>query len=514
MTSPRTWPQILDYYAKGIARTLQKDEDNASNYSEEVAEKAETEELKIPTPAQFSAFINLGLCPHQARWEADLRLNRLMVLVGEIQTPDWPRDLLHELDDTGLLDQIPEDRLICINRITSDGTLELETLDLEDGGCFSIPELELARDSLPEEIRCHSLMVPLIKAWLMHPEPLPIEPEQRRDLILPEPMRYAVPSKDKIPVPAGAELAQAGMQPAQPAYLPGLEPRPASVVPVLPLRVAEESTAGRAAAIAPRIWFGSQLAMSLIDRRGGDHLLPLTLRQVAGWIWPHGWNRGRDLPRLITAFGDLVKLGITWNRRDWLLVTPVVVPRHDTQLDDQVLVRVFTLPNSDRGPMIDTETLWELGVKGSVPWRMWIRLAYLWDDVKRRNWGYRVYATRPKVERGPNGVILDKNGAPVLKRGDRPVFDWSDSRAVRTGEQEPHPQADRVPLLNMVDLALLGFDNAPVSDATVRVRAKTARDWLIEMERLKLVTLGWYGTNVRVLEPYRTDLDRNFKEAG
>ena len=304
------------------------------------------------------------------------------------------------------------------------------------------------------------------------------------------------------------------MQPAQPAYLPGLERRPDSVVPVLPLRVAEESTAGRAAAIAPRIWFGSQLAMSLIDRRGGDHPLPLTLRQINSWIWPHGWNRGRDLPRLITAFGDLVKLGITWNRRDWLLVIPVVLPRHDTQLDDQVMVRVITLPNSDRGPMIDTETLWELGAKGSVPWRMWIRLAYLWDDVKRRNGSYRVYATRPEVRRGPSGVILDKNGAPVLKKGDRPVFDWSDSRAIRTGEQERHPQADRVPVLNMVDLALLGFDNAPVSDATLRVRAKKTRDWLIEMKRLNLVALEWYGTNVRVLEPYRTDLDRNLKEAG
>ena len=169
MISPRTWPQILDYYTKGVARALQKEEANDSSFSEEVAEKAEAEELKAPTPAQFSAFINLGLCPPQARWEADLRLNRLMVLLGEIPTLEWPLDLLHQLDDHGLLDQIPEDRLICINRITTDGTLELESLDLEDRGCFSMPELELAKDSLPEGIRSHSLMVPLIKAWLMHP---------------------------------------------------------------------------------------------------------------------------------------------------------------------------------------------------------------------------------------------------------------------------------------------------------------------------------------------------------
>ena len=56
----------------------------------------------------------------------------------------------------------------------------------------------------------------------------------------------------------------------------------------------------------------------------------------------------------------------------------------------------------------------------------------------------------------------------------------------------------------MRDLALLGFDNSPVPDATLRGRANEIRDWLSKLERMGLVVLEWVdGRKVRVLEPYR-----------
>ena len=58
-----------------------------------------------------------------------------------------------------------------------------------------------------------------------------------------------------------------------------------------------------------------------------------------------------------------------------------------------------------------------------------LSLAWLWDSVKARNGGHRIYATRPRVERTADGVILDHNGRPVIRRNGRPVKDWSDRRA-------------------------------------------------------------------------------------
>ena len=178
------------------------------------------------------------------------------------------------------------------------------------------------------------------------------------------------------------------------------------------------------------------------------------------------------------------------------------LPTPETRLDDYLNVDVLSLPGSDRGPMIDTQRLWELGTMAGIPWRIWIRLAYLWDDVKRHNGGHRVYASRPEVMRGPNKGILDLRGKPVLKPNGQPVLDWSDRRAIRTGRQERHPQVDRVPALGMRDLALLGFDNAQVPDSTLRRRASKTREWLQKLEEMGAVVLETIGKEVRVLEPY------------
>ena len=83
-----------------------------------------------------------------------------------------------------------------------------------------------------------------------------------------------------------------------------------------------------------------------------------------------------------------------------------------------------------------------------------LSLAWLWDSVKARNGGHRIYATRPRVERTADGVILDRKGRPVIRRNGRPVKDWSDRRAcpiyTPEGRQliERHPEANRVPVLD------------------------------------------------------------------
>lgn len=67
---------------------------------------------------------------------------------------------------------------------------------------------------------------------------------------------------------------------------------------------------------------------------------------------------------------------------------------------------------------MDRLALREVGLVSAPAWRSYLRLAYLWDDVKRKSGGRRVFATRPEVKRvaGPGSGIVDAYGRPVLRK--------------------------------------------------------------------------------------------------
>ena len=377
--------------------------------------------------------------------------------------------------------------------VTTAGDLIIETSDDES----TIPISDLADRHGPDARKF--CLAPLIWAWLRRYA----TPEHRRDQIAPESLRHARVTQASLPMAPGDGLPRLGRQEGHQASLPGMEPPTATVVPALPLPVAMEHTAGPGGHIASRLWFGFQMALPLDLRTSSDVRMKFTLRDIRDWLWPHGWRRGVHLPMLQKGLRDLYQLGIVYDRAEWLLVRPVTLPTGDTRLDDILLVDVTALPGSDRGPMVDTVRLWQLGVQSAVAWRAWIRLAYLWDDAKRRNGGHRIHAARPEVRRGQDGVILDARGQPVLTKGGLPVKNWGDRRAIPTGRLERHSQADRVPVLDTDDLAHLGYNDLLVPAETLRERAAETRRWLRKMSDMGAVVLEWDGGAVRVLEPFR-----------
>ena len=268
MTSHRTWSQKLEYFAEGVA-------------------KARKVEVDIPTPEQFAIFVNTPrLCPFRFRLESWIRLNHLLAFMGIVETPELSKEMLGYVGHDAVFEDIPCENFVEISRITKDGIVEGISDELNELSRlqFRVIDLEDARDKIPPEFRPQSFLVPLLQAWITEPGCRPMVPERRSSQILPEPVRHAVSTKSRLPVPTGTRLAGLERRPNNTGYLPGMEPPPGVVVPVLPLQVAEGSTAGAGAPITARLWFGCQMALPLDRRAGENEVLAFTMREVRDWL--------------------------------------------------------------------------------------------------------------------------------------------------------------------------------------------------------------------------------------
>ena len=340
-------------------------------------------------------------------------------------------------------------------------------------------------------------MAPIITSWQDRPHVVAPARSPRR--ILPNGFRYATLRRPESTPEGMACVAKAHT----PAPLPSPETATNAIVPPLPLLVGDANRAGRTAPLAARLWFEVVLAVGRIERERPVVQLHIPLKEIVGWLWPYGWHRTRDLPRLIQALEELHNLRIEYQRREWLLVAVRALPTRATKLNDIIVFDCFAIPDNTNGPMISVGLLRQFGVKSGVAWRAWIRLAYIWDAAKGRNGGHRVYPTRPAVLRGPDGGLVDQQGMPLMARNGNPLKDWSDPRAVRTGEQERNPALGRLPVLATPDLAVLGFDDRAPTIGASRTRASETRKWLRYMANLGVVTLEWEGDSVRVIETPR-----------
>ena len=159
--------------------------------------------------------------------------------------------LLGDWDHYAVLDEIPPGNFVEMIRITKDGILEGISDELGELQ-FSVMELEDARNQIPRESRPLSFLRSLLETWITtEPGRRPTDPERRIRQIMPEPVHDAVPSRTQVPASTGARLGQLGRQTNGIGYLPGLEPPPGVVVPVLPLQVGQVSSTGAGAPITP-----------------------------------------------------------------------------------------------------------------------------------------------------------------------------------------------------------------------------------------------------------------------
>lgn len=220
---------------------------------------------------------------------------------------------------------------------------------------------------------------------------------------------------------------------------------------------------GRGARMDKRLLFFSLLSMPLADRHPGgryDHTRPL--RWWVQRLYPNRYRPSEAEGQIRAGMRALVDATVKLpSGGEWIPVVPRQYPDF-RNLDSPLRLEIALPEDCDHGAALPWRPLIAAGVKSDPAFDLVVGLAYLWDRAKAKNGGYRVYATRPKARRNPDGYLLDVEGniitaraaTPFRKRegtlvwspGNVPVSDWRHPAAVIEGV-ERHPRADLVPPL-------------------------------------------------------------------
>ena len=281
------------------------------------------------------------------------------------------------------------------------------------------------------------------------------------------------------------------------ATLPGIEPVQPSPVPVLPFvamfdRAGGTSmTRGRGAAIGMRLYVETLLALPSELRRttGPPVILTCTLRQIVGALWPRGWQRGRDWPRLMAGLDAMHNLGVEWEAPDGTGGVRLVVavrdrPRDQALLDDVCRFEVMLPPGSGSGPLVDRQHLRLLGLDSAPAFRLYLALCWLWD-VHGTFHGRLIGTTIPDAKLDKAGYLVDAHGRHITERDGSASRRPTHKRAVRSGKRLINPAALKAyPPLSPDDLAVMAY--APADLATSGARRRDQRR--VARKALNLIT--------------------------
>ena len=324
-------------------------------------------------------------------------------------------------------------------------------------------------------------LAPLILAWQKR-----VEIDRRETGILPSgaarvrtEVRALRPGGHPIDIDALGAVSDSGM-----GYLPGLAPSETALIePAIPLVLwdrmdSPRANGGRGAPLALRLWIETLLSVPLAERRRHAPIrMEIPLRELVSWLWPNGWNRGRNWPQLAESLTAIHSARIPWEGGAWSAVSVANIP---SGLDYAVVLDVSLPPGSERGPMIRRDVLRRWGLDSAPSYRAYLGLALLWDRY---------------------GTSRNRNGEPRRIYADAPV-DWKKLN----GPRQLNPARTRIPALDSTDiLALTATPNDARADSTRRVTLKKGRAALRRMEAAGDIVIEELEDGLwRILEPAPT----------
>ena len=428
-------------------------------------------------------------CPSDARAAADALLMAI-----------WKRSAAWLVTGNEEPDSQPHRLIACVNKLLErrEGVLTFDTM--------STVELESVHSAwlrIAEDRPMHPL-VPLVMMWQQRPEAL--KPETNQVRIIPKGLINAAPSAvyvdellyDPTTLPMTGYVEDSDS--LQLALFPTGKTEN-DLPPVTPLILANAAgfgalKLGRGARLDKRLLIYSLLFMPLDQRRpGGRYEWRPTLEELIQLLWTKDtWRPNKHAKALEQAFDAVTMAKIRLpDGRTWRPVIARGMP-NPNNLSSRAVIQIEVPDLSDRGPSLNFASLIAEGRISDPAFDLWLSLAYLWDDAKARNGGFRVYATRPKALRNKQGYLIDVKGAVILghpsnpfgkagklswKPGNTPQRDWRHPQAILTGE-ERHPQADRVPALHPDARRRLAYGLKEQPDKAHRVRERNKANELLQ----------------------------------
>ena len=122
------------------------------------------------------------------------------------------------------------------------------------------------------------------------------------------------------------------------------------------------------AALESRLFVHTLMSVRHKERKFGDVRLAITLREMRDGLFPNGWNRHQDLPRLRKALMTARDYAIHDGKGRWWPIALRYMPNEPT-LNDVIVLDVAFPPGSASGPVVDLPAIEQLSVKSAARWR-------------------------------------------------------------------------------------------------------------------------------------------------
>ena len=327
----------------------------------------------IPSLEELSAWY--GECPEAAIVEADRRLKLVMGRMCR-----WHQ--VSVADEKSLL--------MAAKRVPDRQGFEFADLVAVDA----------AWRELPEETDVAHPVAPLVRAWQQRPRK--VRAETRRDRrVLPTVTVREHPEREAGMLFGGLHEERRVVAPELPLWD---EAAAVNVVPLLDLLDAAGLPViadSRAAPLPSRLFVRVLVSVRPRDRRLSTVRIALKLRELRDGLFPNGWQRHRDWPRLCHALLHVRDYSIHDGRGRWFPLALRYLP-DNPRFDDLIVFDVAFPPGARGGATVCLPEMDKLSVQSASRWRAYIAAHSLtWapgvtrvllPDVKPKRW---VWTSQP-----------------------------------------------------------------------------------------------------------------------